>query len=99
MPAKATKPMLRISEIETTKSSVTLVLEGRMTGPWVREVRDFCQQLLGNGRHLNLNLAQLSFVDREGVNLLRNLTTRGVALTNYSPFIAERLKEVPEDDE
>ena len=91
--------MLRISEIETTNSSVTLGLEGRLTGPWVREVRDFCRQYLGNGRRLNLNLAQLSFVDREGASLLRKLITRGVALTNYSPFIAERLKEVPANDE
>jgi anti-anti-sigma regulatory factor len=91
--------MLRISEIETTKSSVTLGLEGRMTGPWVSEVRHFCQQFLGNGRSLSLNLAQLSFVDREGLDLFRNLATRGVALTNCSPFIAERLKEVAANDD
>ena len=90
--------MLRISEIGTTKSSVTLGLEGRMTGPWVQEVRDFCEQFLSNGQHLSLDLGELSFVDREGVNLFRNLIIRGVALTNYSPFIAERLKEVAAND-
>jgi len=90
--------MLRISEIRTTKSSVTLGLEGRMTGPWVQEVRDFCEQFLSDGQHLSLDLGELSFVDREGVNLFRNLSIRGVALTNYSPFIAERLKEVAAND-
>ena len=91
--------MLRISETNATESTVTLSLEGRMTGPWVREVRDFCQQFLGNGQRLCLDLAELSFVDREGVSLFRNLLTRGVTLTNYSPFIAERLKEVAANDE
>ncbi len=70
-----------------------------MTGPWVGEVRNFCQQFLGNGRRLNLNLAQLSFVDREGIKLLQDLITRGVALKGYSPFIAERLREVAANDE
>jgi len=63
-----------------------------MTGPWVQEVRDFCERFLGDGRHLSLDLREVSFVDREGVNLFQNLITRGVALTNYSPFIAERLR-------
>ena len=91
--------MLRISETNTTESSVTLTLEGRMTGPWVREVQDFCQEFLGNGRQLSLDLRELSFVDREGVRLFRILMNRGVVLTNYSPFIAERLKEVAANDE
>ena len=91
--------MLRISETNVNEGSVTLTLEGRMTGPWVREVRDFCQQFLGNGRSLRLDLAELSFVDREGISLFRNLVTRGVVLTNYSPFIEERLKEVAANDE
>ncbi len=90
--------MLRISEIGTTRNSVTLGLEGRMTGPWVQEVRDFCERFLGDGQHLSLDLREVSFVDREGVNLFQNLITRGVALTNYSPFIAERLKEEAAND-
>ena len=90
--------MLRISEIETTNSSVTLSLEGRMTGPWVDQVRQHCRQYLGNGRRLKLNLAELSFVDRKGASLFRDLISRGVALDNCSPFIAERLKEVPHDE-
>lgn len=91
--------MLRISETNVNETSVTLTLEGRMTGPWVREVRDYCQQFLGNGRRLCLDLAGVSFVDQEGVSLFRDLVTRGAVLTNYSPFIAERLKEVAANDE
>ena len=86
--------MLRISETKTTKTLVTLSLEGRMTGPWIQEVHLFCQQFQGNGRRLKLDLQKLSFVDRRGVCLLRKLRSHGVALTNYSAFIAERLKEV-----
>ena len=91
--------MLRISETNATESTVTLSLEGQLTGPWVREVQDFCQQFLGNGQRLSLDLRELSFVDREGVRLFRILMTHGVVLTNCSPFIAERLKEVAANDE
>ena len=84
--------MLRISEIKKTNGSVTLALEGRMSGPWVTEVREYCQQFLGNGHRLSLDLAQLSYVDREGADLFRMLLSHGVALTNCTPFVSERLK-------
>jgi anti-anti-sigma regulatory factor len=57
-------------------------------------VHEYCEQFLGNARQLSLDLGQLSFVDRDGAHVLQTLATRGVSLKNYSPFIAERLKEV-----
>ncbi len=86
--------MLRISESLLSAGITTLRLEGRLSGPWVEEARRSCDFHPGNGRRLNLDLEELSFVDREGIALLNTLVKRGVGLTNCSQFLKERLKEV-----
>jgi anti-anti-sigma factor len=88
--------MLRITVIESTASSKTLKLEGRVAGTSVEELRRLCSGLLaGNGHgHLILDLSDVSFIDSEGIELFRDLTKRAAAVTNYSPFLAELLKEV-----
>ena len=42
--------------------------------------------------HIDLDLADILFIDSSGVALLRQLTTRQVALTNCSPFTAQQLR-------
>ena len=84
--------MLRISEIELTEEAATLRLEGRVLKTLVDDVKIACEQHLSKGYRLTLDLADLSFADREGIALLRELTQRGVALANCSPFLNEELK-------
>ncbi len=84
--------MLKISLMDSGNHVVTLRLEGRVIGPWVSEVRQACESLLGKGRVLTLNLAEVEFVDRNGVALFLDLKSRGVSLAECSPFVAEELK-------
>ena len=49
-------------------------------------------ECLDNGKPLKLDLAEVSFVDREGVRLLREFGRRQIALERCSPFIMEELK-------
>ena len=86
--------MLKISE-PTANHTVTLKLEGRLIGPWVNELRKACEALLTSGRLLALNLAEVEFVDRNGVALLSALQLRGVSLAECSPFLREQLKAEP----
>jgi len=87
--------MLRITVVESSSEAVRLRVEGRVAGHWVRELRRTCEEhALGDGTKLALDLADVSFVDADGVALLRNLRGRHVALLNPSPFVAEQLKEV-----
>lgn len=67
-------------------------VEGQMTGRWVAEVREYCQSLLDQGLSVTLDLEEVSFLDRSGVSLLRELTTRRVRFVNCSPFLVEILK-------
>ncbi len=89
--------MLRISESSLNGKEATLRLEGSVVGPWVEEVRKACEQLLGASRALTLDLADVSFADRDGIVLLHELNSRAVRLVNCSPFLNEQLKSAEEN--
>jgi hypothetical protein len=85
--------MLKISGPESGDHPRTLRLAGQVIGPWVEALRGVCEQLLAEGQPLTLDLAGVSFLDRDGIALLRRLAARHVALINRSPFVAEQLRE------
>lgn len=89
--------MLRISESSLNGKAATLRLEGNITGPWVEEVRKSCEQLLGADRELLLDLTDVSFADRDGIVLLRELSRQEVKLINCSPFLNQQLKSAEEN--
>jgi ABC-type transporter Mla MlaB component len=84
--------MLKISQIGAPKHSVTLKLEGRVVGPWVGELGRICEPLLAENRALKLDLAEVSYVDAEGVAALNGFKSRGVKLQNCSPFVEQQIK-------
>ncbi|HEY7913989.1 MAG TPA: STAS domain-containing protein [Blastocatellia bacterium] len=85
--------MLRISEANIPGEGTALRLEGEMIGPWVEEVRKACEPYLNGGSCLMLDLADISFIDRSGIALLKELLYSQVRLVNCSSFITEQLKE------
>jgi anti-anti-sigma factor len=84
--------MLRISIVESPGELFTLRVEGQVKGCGVDELRRSCEQVLGRGSRLRLDLADVSFADSCGIALLKNMSCRQVALVNLSPFIGEQLK-------
>ena len=87
--------MLRVTVVESSSETVRLRVEGRVASGWVEELRMSCEvQALSDGIRLILDLADVSFVDADGVELLKELRVRCVTLLNPSPFVAERLKGV-----
>ncbi len=84
--------MLKISERKKANHSLTLLLEGRVIGPWVGELQQICEPLLADKTKLTLDLAEVSFADENGVKLLTSLERRGVKLLRPTPFVAEQLK-------
>lgn len=84
--------MLKISPVEPVNHAVTLRLEGRVIGPWAIELRQSCEKVLTEGRTLKLQLAEVEFMDAQGVALLASLRLRGVSFLECSPFVAEQLK-------
>jgi ABC-type transporter Mla MlaB component len=85
--------MLRITVVESSNIAVTLRVEGRITGPWVEELRTACSlHTSPDDVQLSLELADISFADAGGIALLRELRNRGVGLIRTTPFVAEQLK-------
>jgi hypothetical protein len=83
--------MLKIVESEPSEEGIVLRLSGQIMGPWVDELAQVCGRFPG-GRRVTLDLADVSFVERRGVRLLRTLGRQGVTLARCSPFVAEQLK-------
>ena len=92
--------MLRITEQSPHPQAAdrrALVLEGRLVGPWVEELR----RVLGGTEPggITIDLSALSFADGDGLTLLRNLRDAGAELASASPFIAALIgAEVDVDD-
>jgi anti-anti-sigma regulatory factor len=68
-------------------------VEGRLTGRLVEELRRTCDlHALADGIRLTLDLADVSFADAAGIELLKELRIRSVTLLSPSSVVAEQLK-------
>jgi ABC-type transporter Mla MlaB component len=83
--------MMRISVVQSSSQTVTLRIKGEVKGRWVAELGRACEEALSRKISLDLDLADVSFIDIDGINLFRVLMDRQVAFTNPCPFIAEQL--------
>jgi len=88
--------MLKISLENGGHQAVTLRLEGRIAGPWTAELNEVCEHVLRENRRLSLIMADVAFLDRAAAQLLAKLKSRGVVLSECSPFTAEQLKSFPQ---
>ena len=88
--------MLRIS-IDESPTELRWVLEGRLAGPWVSEVRKSWEskQLRRKGRTCIVDLNEVVSVDGEGEELLSAMFKQGAQLVGtalYIEALLERLK-------
>ena len=72
--------MLRITT-HSSADSVTFQLEGRLVGPWVKELCDCWQRSPCDGkRAVHIDLRAVTFVDAAGEALLADLYRQGADL-------------------
>jgi anti-anti-sigma regulatory factor len=84
---------MKITVVESSRDGVRLRVEGRLTGRWVEELRKTCDlHALSDGIRLTLDLADVSFADAAGIELLKELRNRLVTLLGPSSLVAEQLK-------
>ena len=84
--------MLKITKLEAAQDGAVLKLEGRLVGPWVGQLREIAEAELAQDRPVAFEVSQLSFVDRLGEELLRELVRRRVRLEGPTGFVRELLK-------
>jgi hypothetical protein len=78
--------MLRITEQPHAPGRpTTLVVEGRLAGPWVEELR---RSTTPHRKALALDLAGLSYADEGGVALLNQLVAAGAEVVRATAYVA-----------
>jgi anti-anti-sigma regulatory factor len=80
--------MLRIEQTLDGNQTV-LRAAGRLTGPWVAELRRTMTSV--SQKALVLDLTDVSFADNDGVAFLLSLTAASGVALRCSPFLTEQL--------
>jgi len=87
--------MFRISTVDKP-SRRTLVVEGRLVGPWVAELHKSwsnASQELG-GRKLVIDLSSLTGISREGEDAIFNLMKKGARFSCAGVLMSHVLKQL-----
>jgi hypothetical protein len=71
--------MLKISIMDTRRQR-QLLIEGKLVGPWVAEVKSACDRARSgaSGRELLIDFRNLTAISQEGENVLLQLMKEGV---------------------
>jgi ABC-type transporter Mla MlaB component len=85
--------MLRITEKWQEHEGPSLILEGRLVGPWVEVLRASCEQLVRRAPRFTLDLAEINFADAAGLALLYEYQLQQITLVNCPAFLQEQLRQ------
>jgi anti-anti-sigma regulatory factor len=74
--------MLKITgQKDTAPASMSIILEGRLAGPWVGELNSYWSQFLENRQSgIVIDLIGVTFIDADGKALLTKLWQQGAEL-------------------
>jgi hypothetical protein len=87
--------MLKITILDSARE-LRFRLEGKLSGPWVTELRQ-CWQTASStvsGRSAVADLREVDFVDPDGQQLLSDLHRAGVRLLAATPLIRTLVEEI-----
>jgi hypothetical protein len=76
--------MLRITTTLRPAGGRSLLLEGRLIGPWVDELRRTAANVAGG---TTIDLHAVEFADADGVTALRQLRSAGALLVGASGYL------------
>lgn len=74
--------MLKITgQRDASPDSISLILEGRLAGPWVQELNSYwCQMSVNQQSGAVIDLTGVTFIDADGKALLTKLWQQGAEL-------------------
>jgi ABC-type transporter Mla MlaB component len=85
--------MLRITSQPNGTDEMRLVLEGRLSGEMVPELRRVANECADAGRRIVLDLVGLKYADAAGLALLRKLIDASARVQRASSFVSALLGE------
>jgi anti-anti-sigma regulatory factor len=83
--------MLRITKMAESPAHVTLKLEGRIVSDWVSVVERECLTALEEKRQVILDVSEVTFIDRHGLEMLRQIASPHLQISDASALIGELL--------
>jgi ABC-type transporter Mla MlaB component len=86
-PAREDDLVLRISADAEAGAPVRLRFEGEIAADWVPLLEAECRRHLDALRQVELDLAGVGFVDRQGVAMVQGLLARGVRVARASALV------------
>lgn len=84
--------VLRITQHEGSDSGSVLRLEGRVVAEWASLLESECTELLRSHDEVSLDLADVSFIDRYGVEVFQRLSQAGAEILCTSGPVASVLE-------
>jgi hypothetical protein len=86
--------MLKISTTEN-KDERRLIVEGKLVGPWVAELRTACENVDADilGPKLVVDMRHVTAISQEGENVLIELIQKGVKFRCHGVFTKHVLKQ------
>lgn len=87
--------MLKISIVEDDTER-RLIVEGKLVGPWVAELRSACEKVNTDvfGRKVVIDMRHLTAISQEAENVLFELLQKGVKFRCRGVFTKHVLKQV-----
>jgi RNA polymerase sigma-70 factor, ECF subfamily len=79
--------MIRITVVPRPDRKTRVIVEGRITKVSSFELAGVCQQHLTRGDNLELDLSAVTFADRDGIALVRDLVNQGCVLEECSELV------------
>ena len=85
--------MLRLTRTAQDTSEVVIKAEGQIVAEWVEVLETECREALAMDGRVLLDLASVSYLDRDAVRVIRELTLGSLGLVNCPPLVEELLTE------
>lgn len=79
--------MLRITQVSEDSDQVCLKVEGRVIGDWVDELDRTCGSCLSQSRQITLDMSDVTYIDRQGVETLKRILGKNVRLTGATLLV------------
>lgn len=83
--------MLRITKTLESRSLVTLKVEGRIVSEWVPVLKEECLRALRERQQVRLDLSDVSFIDRRGAEMLKQIESENLQIINCPALIQDLL--------
>lgn len=83
--------MLRITPVSKDKGTVMLKLEGKIHADWASLLEQECLRLVHQRKRVLLDFSGVSYVDPDGIAVVRNFPNGHIQIINCPRFIAELL--------